>query len=489
MTIPAKKIVQVNPGVLSAGGSAVDLNGLILTTNTAIPIGSTLQFSSADAVSKYFGATSTEAEMSGIYFGGYLNATKMPGLLNLTQYPSADVSAYLRSGSLAAMKLDELKLLTGSLTISVDGTPVTAASISLAAATSFSSAATILATALSLPVTFDSIQSAFTIKSTTSGAASTIGYATGTLSAGLKLTNATSAVTSQGADQTNPVEFMTNLVLRTQNFGAFTTAFEPELESKLAFSQWTNSTNKRYAYIGFDTDANAIVADSTNTWAYAVKQAEYEGSCMVYGDLTHAAFVLGVTAAIDFTRTNGRITYAFKRQGGLLPSTTDETEATNLIANGYNFYGRYATSSDEWNFFYPGSVSGSFKWMDAYVNQIQLNASLQSAMLNLLLSVGSIPYNNPGYALVETACLDPLNAAINFGAIRTGTTLSETQIAQIQFAIGSDVSQAIIAKGYYLQIVPATAQIRSARTSPSMTLYYADGGAIQKLTLASIEIQ
>ena len=90
---------------------------------------------------------------------------------------------------------------------------------------------------------------------------------------------------------------------------------------------------------------------------------------------------------------------------------------------------------------------------------------------------------------IDAAVIDPINAAVNFGAIRTGVALSASQIAQIRNAVGSDVSATITASGYYLQIVPASAAIRVGRTSPSMTLWYADGGSVQKLTLASIEVQ
>ena len=60
MSIPASAIVQVNPGVINAGGQALALNGLILTANTAIPIGSVQPFASSTAVSAFFGASSTE---------------------------------------------------------------------------------------------------------------------------------------------------------------------------------------------------------------------------------------------------------------------------------------------------------------------------------------------------------------------------------------------------------------------------------------------
>ncbi|NWC11936.1 DUF3383 domain-containing protein [Pseudomonas agarici] len=489
MTIPVSQIVQVNPGVLAAAGAAVDLNGLILTQSTYAPVGTVPGFALPDDVAAYFGGASVEKALADIYFSGYENSTKNPGLLYFAQYPVAPVAAYLRSGSLASMSLEQLKALTGSLNVTADGVVKTAASIDLSTATSFSSAAAIIATALALPVTYDAIKSAFVITSSTSGAASTISFASGTIAAGLLLTSATGAVTSQGAIASVQGQFMDALIQVTQNWAGFTTAWEPVTADKILFSAWTNSKGDRYVYAGWDSDINAKAAGNTTTWGYYLQSTKSSGSIPIFGDATHAVFALSYMACLDFDRLNGRATLAFRSQSGLSASVTNATDSSSLITNGYNFYGAYATAKDGYVFMYPGSVSGKWLWADSYANEIWLNANLQKAMISLLQAIGSIPYSADGYALVEAACADPLNAAVNFGAIRIGTTLSAAQIAEIQNAVGSDVSGTIIAKGYYLQIVPATAAIRSARTSPSMTLYYADGGSIQKLTLASIEIQ
>ncbi|WP_277963899.1 DUF3383 domain-containing protein [Pseudomonas sp. RIT-To-2] len=489
MTIPVSQIVQVNPGVLSAAGAAVDINGLILTQSGYVPIGTVPSFASADDVGTYFGDSSTEKALADIYFDGFDNCTKTPGSLFFAQYPAAPVAAYLRSGSLASMTLAQLQALTGSLTVTVDGVAKTAASVSLSAATSFSNAATLLATALGVPVTFDAIKSAFIVASSTSGAASTISFATGTLAASLLLTSATGAVTSQGAVAGISSTFMNAVVKVTQNWVNFMTTWEPVTADKTAFSTWVNAQNDRYAYVGWDSDVNAKASGSTATWGAALKAANISGSIPVFGNATHAAFVLAWAGSLDFDRLNGRATLAFRSQSGLSASVTDATDAANLIANGYNFYGAYATAKDGYTFMYPGAISGDWDWADSYINQVWLNANLQGAMIELLQAVNSLPYNAAGYALVEAACADPLIAALNFGAIRTGTTLSSAQIAEIQNAVGADVSATIIAKGYYMQIVPATAAIRAARTSPPITLYYADGGSIQKLTVASIEVQ
>ena len=70
-TIPISQIVSVKPGVLKAAGAAVDLNGLLLTKDKAIPIGAVKSFSTADDVAEFFGATSPEAQAAVVYFNGY----------------------------------------------------------------------------------------------------------------------------------------------------------------------------------------------------------------------------------------------------------------------------------------------------------------------------------------------------------------------------------------------------------------------------------
>ena len=135
MSIPASAIVQVNPGVLSGGGSALDLSGLFLTNDASVPIGTVEDFSNQTDVANFFGSTSNEAAMATSYFAGFDNKTKTPGQILFAQYPAANVGAYLRGGSLASMTLTALKALSGTLIVTVDGTLKTSSSINLSAAT------------------------------------------------------------------------------------------------------------------------------------------------------------------------------------------------------------------------------------------------------------------------------------------------------------------------------------------------------------------
>lgn len=493
MSIPASAIVSVNPGVISAGGSSLVLNGVILTNDTAVPIGTVQPFSNLDAVKAFFGGTSAEADLAAIYFAGRDNATVLPASLLFAQYADADVAGYLRGGSLSSMTLTQLQALSGTLTLSVDGAAaVTSSNINLSAATSFSDAATLIAaafTGLGATVSYDSQRSAFKFTSNTTGATSSVSFATGTLAAGLLLTQATGAVQSVGAAASTPSGAMDAVKAVTLNWAAFMTTFEPVTADKMLFSEWANTQNKRFAYVGWDTDVTATQANNTTSWGAQVKALSYDGSVPVYNTKEAAAFVLGMIASIDFTRTNGRITFAFKSLSGLAATVTDQTIGDNLIANGYNFYGSYATANDQFTFFYPGSTPGQYSFLDEFVNQVWLNSQLQLALMTLLTGVTSIPYNAQGYALIDAACTDPIIAAVNFGAIRPGVPLSALQASEVNNAAGANISNVLSTRGWYLQILPATAQVRGLRGSPPITLWYMDGGSVQKITLASIVVQ
>jgi hypothetical protein len=209
-TIPATQLVAVNPSVLSAGGNAVNLNGLMLTNSYRAPIGSVLQLATAIDVQDYFGTSSPEAAAAAVYFAGFTGCTALPGALLISQYPTASVSAYLRGGSVSALTLTQLKAFTGNLTVTIDGTPVTGSNINLSAATSFSNAAEIIGAGLGIKGTTigtvtGSIGGTFT--ATTSGTNLTVSAVlTGSLQ--------TSDVIS-GTDGTNSLQAGTTIVSQT----------------------------------------------------------------------------------------------------------------------------------------------------------------------------------------------------------------------------------------------------------------------------------
>jgi hypothetical protein len=148
-SIPSQEIVNTQGTVLAAGGAGLQFNGLFLTNNTRVPIGTVMQFGSLAAVQQYFGASSVFAARAAVYFTGPANATQTPQGLLVTQYPSTNVAAYLRGGNISALPLATLQTYNGTLSVTINGS-LKSAAINLATAASFSNAAELIGQGLGI---------------------------------------------------------------------------------------------------------------------------------------------------------------------------------------------------------------------------------------------------------------------------------------------------------------------------------------------------
>ena len=569
-SIPASRIVSVTPSVVSAGGTGLDLSGLILSSSSRVPIGTVQSFGGADSVGAFFGLSSLEYQLAIKYFAGYDGAPISPAALLFAQYPATAVSAYLKGGPVGGLTIAALQALSGVLSLTIDGEPVVSAAIDLSTASSFSAAAALItaglgysdgdmtvsttsgsptisvtavvagavavgdavagagipagarvlsqvsgapggigvytisanasATATGVDVKFggvvasyDSTWQSFVITSGLAGAASSITVAaTDAFATALGLTAATGAIVSTGADVATPAGVMAAVVAQTQDFASFMTAFKPSDDDMVAFAEWNNGLANRYVYVLWDDNAALTTTDDSATALGRIKAANYAATLPMFDPIdgyNNAAAIMGIFASIDFTATNGRVNLALRSQSGLSAGVTNALIADQLLANGCNFYGAYATAAQGFVFFYDGGVTGPFKWSDTLVNEIWITNNFQLALMELLTAATSIPYNDAGYALIEASLQGPIDEAVNFGAIQPGVALSPSQIAAVNASAGAKVSDTIATRGWYLQVQPATPEVRAARGSPPILFWYTDGGSVQKIALNSAEVQ
>jgi hypothetical protein len=359
-------------------------------------------------------------------------------------------------------------------------------------------------TSTAAAVTYDSVSGSFFVFSGLSGTGSTIAYATGAMAANLLMTQATGAVLSQGAAAATPAAFMNGVVNVTTAWVTYMTAFNPDGTTglntqKQAFAAWKNTFPNRYMYVCWDTDITPTESvPATESLGYILQNNEDSGTFLIYepSDLNQAAFICGLAASIDFSETNGHTTFAFKGQVGLVPGVTSSTVAINLagnpqaslsFGNGYNYYGAVADATQSFQWLQRGTVTGPWTWADTYIEQIWLNANFQNALDNLQNNAKSIPYTTAGSALIEAALSAPINAGLNFGAFAPGT-LSPTQIQQVNTQAGANVAGTLQSQGYYLQVNPASAAARNARTTPPATFFYISSGSVQAINLASVAL-
>ena len=567
-TIPASAIVSVQPNVLATGGNALSMIGLMLTENQRVPTGVVMPFASAANVGAFFGLTSPEYLLATTYFNGFTIATVLPDSLLFAQYPVGGNGAYLWSGNVGALGLTALQALSGTLTVTIDGTSQTSSAINFASAGSYSAAAGYIQAAFSLelgvvvgsitgsvltvssvtsgalsigalvtgsgfilpgtyiisegtgsggtgtynlsqPVTsgvgtgstlqigqvtctYDSVTGAFVLNSGRGGTLSTMTFATGALATSLLMTQATGAYLSQGTIPATPTAIMNNITAQTTNFASFMTVWEPPTATKVLFAQWNSAQNYKYMYVMHDSDVTVASANSITCAGYLITQQNLQGVERIY-DPTNgpyvAAFALSYAACLNYNLLNGRTDMAFLTGQSLTPGVTNQTIASNVLGNGYSYYGAYANGGNEWMIFYNGNVSGKFLWVDTYINQIWLNSQLQTALFSLLTSVRSVPFTPAGYNLIFATMQGPAQGGVNFGAIRSGVVLTQQQIVELIVLAGRDISGILKNQGYYIQVLDPGGQVRQARGSPIINFFYCDGQSVQMIAVNSVDVE
>lgn len=274
-------------------------------------------------------------------------------------------------------------------------------------------------------------------------------------------------------------------------FSGFSTAYEPTAADLLSFANWTASQNNLVMFVGWDTAPAAVLANQSGLFGQIVKAQSLSGVAAVYSDPMAAALVLAVMSSLDFSATAGRQTLAGRANALIVPVVTDGTSAANLLVNGYNFYGAYAEGSQNWQFFEDGHIGGTFAWIDSFICQMWLNQSFRIDLVNLLLSLGQIPFNIEGDTLIEAALQDTISQGLTFGAIQSGVTLSATEAAQVNAAAGKAIDSVLSTRGWYLKpgASTATPSVRVARGPISAVFWYTDGQSVQSINLSSVEVQ
>lgn len=422
------------------------------------------------------------------------NSASFTGAISGTTLTASGVTGEIDIGG----KLGGAGITAGTYIVAqLSGTPNGAGTYQVSASQTVGSEAM---TSTLAGVTYDSVSGAFKVISPTTGATSAAAFATGTIAGDLKLTQATGAVLSQGADAATPAAFMNNLIQQSRAFASFTLAFNPddvgETDVRFAFAQWAASQPSRFCYVATDSDEAPTTSDNaTSSLGNRIKAADIGGTIVNWqldsiDPLDYAntgAFTMGIGASINFTQANGRVTFDARRPvSGVTVSVDDDTVHDNLLANGYNFYEVQSDGDEEWRWYTNGSISGDFRWADSYFNQIALNSGFTRDLANLLQNAFSIPYNAAGRTLIESALADTIEQFLNFGAYRAGVTLSSQQIADVNNRAQKDIASVLTTQGWYLDVGVAPPEVRQERGSPPMTFYYVDGQSVQQFDMASI---
>lgn len=492
MSINASYLVSLTPRVLSGGSADLETNGMVLTSTYLLPTSTpAMSFTSAQAVADVFGAASPEAEFAQQYFTGLTNQAQAPKALIVGLNMQTELAAWIQSAPITAT-LSELQAISdGALTISIDGSPVSATGIDLSEAQSLSEVATTVAAKLTGTTgAYNSDLNAFVFTTSQTGATASISYATagsgGTdLSSMLGLTQAAGAVLSPGVAAMTPAQNLDAIVAVTANWSQFTTLDEvTEQETAEAYAAWADVADD-YVYIFWSTDSKMTSQTTQSSTIAAALQNTYNCTVMLYTESNDAAAAaLAYPATIKWDQEQGMKVLFGKSATGIAASVTDETVAATLDALSVSYVGQFATRNAEFSFFNRGETASSmYGFYDTLIGMIWLRAKIQRACMDGFSTVNRVPYNAKGYTLIKAWISDPIRAAKTVGVIDTGLALSDSQKAQITQEVGQDISNELFTNGYYLQVDDPEASVRAQRGSPVMSLYVTYAGSVQKIEM------
>jgi hypothetical protein len=502
-------LVHTVPGVVSGMGQSIQFNGMILTNSTKIPIGSIQPFTNSAAVLAYFGSASAEYEMAQYYFNGFTGSTQKPGMLYFFQYNTAAVSAYLR-GAAYTGTLTQLKAITaGALTVVVDGVSHVVTAIDLSTSTSFSDAAAHINTAggASFGCTFDTQLGAFVISSLTTGATSTIAYpTTSALATLLNLPQTSGGALSQGADIAVPATYMTALDAANRNWVSFSTTFEPDLPTKLAFAQWVNGS-ENYAYIAWDTEVALPLSTDTTSLAYLINGVtnvdangnttvvtpptyDYDNTVVIYNNKDIAAALMGFMASVNLTQPQGWVDYAYLQQSGLPATVENRATAQILESKRAYFIGDFASPTTVYKMGWAGAISGIFDWLNDFLGNRYIRAQLEQAWMDFRSQKKNLPFNDASYSAIrQVFANEVMEPAKVLGAVNSGVALDDIQAISINsLANVDDAAKLIEQTGYYIKIIPATVAQRNARVL-DVNVWYTSGGTINRVNISVFLVQ
>ncbi len=476
-TTSIDKIINIKSTAVSGGGNGFNLAGMILDNNPILPFNTIKTFTSPDAVSDYFGASSLEYQYAQFYFATYTTNINTPAFIKYSYFVTSAIGAWIRGGALnTTTNLTTLQAITsGSLHVIFGGITYVASGIDLSGDTSFSQMAATIETALqlelaTLTVTWDSVTSAFTIFNSVTGG--TVAYPTDTpLSEAMLLLAANGAVLSQGSGALTPSQNMNNIKNQDTNWFNFTTLFSIYSEggyiTALALIAWLASQTLQFVYTFWSLEAVLTTSNPSGFSAaliangYASIKLDANGIPKVvpnvpislqYGNLDLAQAIQGTGASIDYTALNGTISFNAKAFAGIVPLVDSDDKFDNLVANGFNFYTKFSARGDEFDFSELGTVGGDFLWLDNLYNDAWQNNAQVIALANLQAALPKLPANDTGAGFVNAELVAVAIKAIANGTIGIGNTFSNTVIARLKTLAGFDISNILTDSGYYIQI-------------------------------------
>jgi hypothetical protein len=431
-----------------------------------------------EGVALDFGTSAPEYKAAALYFG----QSPKPAQLMIGRWLRTATAAANDGGILSPSEqlLSNFTAITnGGFHISIDGVAKVLAGLDFSAETNLNGVASVINAALTGGVvTWTGSQ--FIVTSSTTGAASTVGYATagaGTdISSILKLTASTSIAIIPGYDAETPVACAAALANKSALWYGlmFAASTMPTDSESLAVSDLVEPLSIARIYGVTITNTSVLSSLVTNDLASLMKAAGYKKSFCQYSQNAYAiASMFGRAFSVNFAANRSTITLMYKQEPGVTGEILDENQASVLKAKRCNVFVSYVNDTIIIQY---GVMSGS-----AYFDEIHgldwFQDAVQNACYNVLYqSTTKVPQTDAGVNQLTNAIGGVCDQSVTNGLVAPGIWNAD--------GFGELQPGQYLKTGYYIYAQPVALQSqadRETRVAPPIQVAIKLAGAIQEL--------
>jgi hypothetical protein len=411
------------------------------------------------SVAADFGTVASEYLAAQLYF----SQSPKPFVLQIGCWARTATKAQIRGGVLtAAQQLMSAwtPIVAGSMQITIDGVVKTLSALTFAAQTNLNGVAGVINTALGAAGTCTWDGQRFIIKSATTGATSTIGYATPTgagvdISTLVKLTAALSAPPVNGIGAETALDATAALMNASPVwFGMmFASSVQPTDDNIVAVAGLIEAATVERILGHTITVSTVLDASVTNDLGSRLRDLLYKHSFTQYSNNPYAvASMFGRAFSVNFSANRSVITLMYKTEPGVVAEFITDTQAQTLKAKRVNVYVAYQNDTAIVQY---GVMSGP-----AYFDEIHglawFRDGLQTRLYNLLYTSGTkIPQTDPGMTQLINETSLMCEEAINNGLVAGGQWNAN--------GFGQLVRGQILKDGFYIYAPPVSTQVQSDR--------------------------
>lgn len=443
------------------------------------------QYSSMTGVAADFASSAPEYQAAVRHFG----QSPQPNILYIGRFAQTPTSAVLHGGVLSAAErliTNFTAVTNGGFTITVDGgTPKNVTGVNLSSATNLNGVAALIDTALTgASVTWNANIGRFDVTSDTTGASSTIGYASapgsGTdLAALMRLTLARGASAPvNGIAAETLVQALTALVDRSGDWYAATLAAQGvDSASIIAAAQFIEAQGKKRLFGVTLTDPATIDPTSSLDLGSLLATLNLKRTFAQFSssDPYAVASFFGRASTVNFQGSNTTLTMKFKQEPGVAAETLTSTQAQTLRRKFVNVFVNYDNATA---ILQEGTMVNGY-FFDEVHGLDWLEDDVQTAVYNLLYtSLTKIPQTDAGHNVIKSCIEARLVQAVANGLVAPGVW----NVGGFGTLKQGDTLQS----GFYVYVAPVATQSqadREARKAVPFQIAVKLAGAIHQVNV------